>query len=1237
MRRLALKRTIFLLFAIAVLISSGKSEARLDPLRFLSEQFVRPEIVIVLDTSESMRVPPGASWPSTTGNDCSGQDKQIDICGDQMCTGHESTTTCPADCKLIGDDLTLAAGSSEQCQRLAMAPMMDRMFLAKRALRNILAEFRSVANFGLVTFGQSGYFGYHVGSARSTPVTTAIFLHEWEMRSEGSWTKGKAWDEHDHGDLTDDTPKDAFEVKHVPYMKLAVNPDSTGHPDGIDSLYRAEDRVVMNAAESGEYGGWSKCSWWNPCGAGQGDCDADWECAAGLKCGWNMANAVWGSGPWSSGIDVCVPDPIGTWVYQCKTSKQYVYKRANWSAWGRSHDDGSRTWTYQGTYYTYPAHALSSTSRTQKSAFRGPEYKDGGTLWVHNRFGGSGRYGISGDSSGKLLVPLVEATQGTEQKTFDEHMGLLLNRMNSARAGGLMASGKTPTCKAIDRAYEHIAHRMNGDGDDFSHPDEARTCRPRFVIVLSDGESNGGCTNTTVKASTKKLFDDLGVVSFGMAVPGASPGGKLEMKQVSDCGDDGNCATINEDRHFVSNSEKELVDNLRRVIFEAIEGNYTTSASGVTWSGKSGIEGGVAVTPSTGFPGWKGRLEARDLTKDPPDNRVWAAGEILSTVKTWESRLILSGTHNSSGTGTPFKVFSDSVGTVNTAAIGALWPTALAAKPSDAEISKMIQWLAGKNRNWRLPPIVRSVPASVGPPPGYTDLGDHPSFEASHSNRQRLMYVASNEGLLHAFYARTGEEIWAFLPPHLLPKVYDLYKAGGQDADPRNFKYILASSPRVEDVKIDGQWKTLLVQTDGPGGEDFVALDISEMPTCNDLDPPICSNPADHVKPKILFSSYWASPSVDDIFGETWSVPAIYWNTSFEPRVSMGSGYDGRVNHDGEYYHYFKDLKRPWGTSVTNHLKGRHGKADKHSGGDDGLVPDSVAVVDPSDQSVVKSVYQSDLLGRIWAYDLGETDLMHPRKIVDLTHKEPIHYSPAAVYRSDTDSVILAFASGAYQDDDIYYDKVNHEKKMRKGLLDDFDTKFYIYEDNFNGQADKVWEKKAKEICDLATTDDFLVNCNGGPCMCMAPSARARVVSSPMIARNIKFGDRIEVFLVFYDPPEEMCMDGVICSLDSDCNSWERCRQIGGERKCRAVAIGDSYIFRIVLASDGTVKLAQSFKHENVQTSGLTVVGSGTDITLSVSGRSGSDAGVVTLSGETMVNALGAHGRASVESWHQVR
>ncbi len=114
-------------------------------------------------------------------------------------------------------------------------------------------------------------------------------------------------------------------------------------------------------------------------------------------------------------------------------------------------------------------------------------------------------------------------------------------------------------------------------------------------------------------------------------------------------------------------------------------------------------------------------------------------------------------------------------------------------------------------------------------------------------------------------------------------------------------------------------------------------------------------------------------------------------------------------------------------------------------------------------------------------------------------------------------------------------------------------------------------------------------------------------------------------------------MDGVICSLDSDCNSWERCRQIGGERKCRAVAIGDSYIFRIVLASNGTVKLAQSFKHENVQTSGLTVIGSGTDITLSVSGRSASDAGVVTLSGETMVNVLGAHGRASVESWHQVR
>lgn len=303
------------------------------------------------------------------------------------------------------------------------------------------------------------------------------------------------------------------------------------------------------------------------------------------------------------------------------------------------------------------------------------------------------------------------------------------------------------------------------------------------------------------------------------------------------------------------------------------------------------------------------------------------------------------------------------------------------------------------------------------------------------------------------------------------------------------------------------------------------------------------------------------------------------------------------------------------------------------AGVDYGLIADTVAVVDPSNLSEIKVTYQADLMGRVWAYDEGKAS--NVRKIINFTHKEPIHFSPAAVYNDTTTSVLLAFATGAYQDDDIRYDKGTNSMKMQEGPGGTFETKFYIFEDDFTGSASEKWSLKAAEICSLGTTSDFATNCNGGPCTCVAPSNRAMVVSSPIIARNIKFGDRIEAFFVLYDPPADICSAGATgCSAASPCNSWETC--VAGT--CQSIGIGDSYVYRVVIdPATNTAMLAQSFRHENVQASGLTIVGGGTDVTLSVSGRGSAKAGVQTLSGESLATALSTGGRASIEGWREVR
>ena len=60
------------------------------------------------------------------------------------------------------------------------------------------------------------------------------------------------------------------------------------------------------------------------------------------------------------------------------------------------------------------------------------------------------------------------------------------------------------------------------------------------------------------------------------------------------------------------------------------------------------------------------------------------------------------------------------------------------------------------------------------------------TFKETHANREKLVYVQANDGMLHAFKADTGEEKWAFIPPNVLAEgrmagmKQDLAKSGVQ-------------------------------------------------------------------------------------------------------------------------------------------------------------------------------------------------------------------------------------------------------------------------------------------------------------------------------------------------------------------------------------------------------------------------------------------------------------------------
>lgn len=1213
-------RNIVLVIATILALPNPKSHARFDPLRVLSDQVLKPEITIVLDTSGSMVN--GLITGYASGNDCSGHDSAVDICGDYMCTGKESRLSqsgriyCNSDCQLPydRDGYAIKAGSAEMCRNIYIGGKrnvdMDRLFLAKRALRNVLSDFRGVANFSLVTFGQTGYYNYTIKDGSSTQ-RTSLFLHKWELKSKGSWVQALGWNN------TTDEPVSSFSVNGVTYKLLSAYTSAPG-----DSLYRAEEQ------------------------------------------------------------------------------KGFKYKRVNWSVGKGAFDDGTNKWTYQGSYYTYIGHGavqqaseliyltnvtcdqmrkngwyyrwngvnhyachegvgycvgdygcetglkcqsingkkycLKPNTVNVQTTFKGPEYVSGSKTWVHYRFGSSYLGYIWGLSSGSIRVPLVEATNATPQEEFDNNLGQIFNHLNFAQHGGLVPSGGTPTCHAMNTAYTQIANRINGSGP-FKKADDASFCRPRFVLVLSDGGSNSGCVRdfsapfnqfNSVQYQAKRLFDDYGVITIGMTVPGADYNGTKEMDFISDCGDDGVCDNDSKDA-IVSNTEKELVDQLRKVIYEAIQGEYTTSASGITWSGSGSVDGDISLTPTTSFPGWKGKLVAHDLKVHPP-KFLWEAADGKETDSTdglngrdWKSRVIYSGTHTYNS-GVPFKLFN-SGGSVALAAVKAVWP---GTKPTDTEIISLIQWLAGKGRTWKLPPIINSVPATVGPPPDYK-VSDHADYMNKYRDRQRLVYVTSNEGLLHAFDAINGHEVFAYLAPHHLPTLYKLYKAGGQDEDPSKLTYISANSVRVEDIRVNGSWKTQMIVTDGPGSEYFTVLDISQMPSCNDAH--VCSG---SVGLKVDFSSSVVS-ILDAKFGETWSIPAIFWDSTINPQLALGSGYGSSTQ--GEWYNFFTDMTH-WSTNTKYYDVNQ--QPGSGAGVDYGVFADTVAIADGEKKII--STYQADLYGNIYAYKSGDPDF--DRKLIELGNTQPIHFSPAALYYDNTE-VFLAINTGAYQDDDIVYQtnptKVNYQKLILNelGSKARFEAKLYIYRDDLTSKTLKKaeWECVASDICNSKCGLAIGVDDDKKPVQCKAPSEHGLPISSPMLAYN-ETTKMIEAYFVIYDPPVAgACkLSGATCDLANKkkCPAGQRCKS----KKCYETGIGDSYVYRIILdPKTGSTTMTFAAKHENVQASGLTFVGGG-KVALSKSGRGDSKAEITTIDGKEVSKEMkSTGGTPTSETWKEVR
>jgi hypothetical protein len=655
-------------------------------------------------------------------------------------------------------------------------PATSRMVIAKRVIRNIVNTNANVVNMGLMTFYQAGYFPYYPIATATTTTTKSESLQLGQIMSSGCYSK-----------------------------KTGLQTTCT--TNGKTYALRASNNAKYLIKGSG----------------GQKDKYVD-----ATYCGW-----------------FCEIPGVGTGVFK---GAYYDYT------------DVVGTVGAMTTFTTYRGKVFTQGGVTYRYYDSRPDYYNGGAAPPISTVNcGNACSATCGARWDTQLAPFL--TTNDTQANIDGFVAAVTQAMQPADNGGLIAYNGTPSGCALQN---DVASDKNHSAYHYMQDVKAAdtlSCRLNYVLFVTDGEANGpGDSNCTASAcsasdpvaagctcravlSAYRMRINLGVKTFvvGFSTDGATGAGRAVNDNIAkaggtDVGGDGTAPYS-----FGAANETELNDAIQGAIYQALAGSYSTSpatASQGTIQGQSEQSGTLLLDSRIDFPSWKGHLVAYDTASGAPVLK-WDAASRLANMD-WKTRRV----YTSDSTGALVKIDVDST----TGAIrnkSALHSLGLGSDNDEAE--NIARWFMGdpsmKNPSL-LGSIINSTPIDVGSPADGTSPGAH-NFYLTYGSRPSITYVGSDDGMLHGFYTRdaviqgvtqrAGNEAFAYMPRSMLLTATKLYAQGGQVADPAQHIYGLASSPKVKSVCVDNcedgasaVWKTVLVMTEGWGGNGMFMLDITD-------------------------------------------------------------------------------------------------------------------------------------------------------------------------------------------------------------------------------------------------------------------------------------------------------------------------------------------------------------------------------------------------------------------------
>ena len=606
---------------------------------------------------------------------------------------------------------------------------------------------------------------------------------------------------------------------------------------------------------------------------------------------------------------------------------------------------------------------------------------------------------------------------------------------------------------------QHMGYVISGTTKDGMYLEvrDKDTASAYYVYNTPPGRAPGYC-KASISSAQRAECSTLGLTASRSFTPGNATDAGSFLKgplwyaaKYGIPGRDASKITGDPDNYFLVTNAGTLKAQLTKAFNDILQNISSVTAVSVDMPTASLAGGAGLYRTSFEAEYWSGDVISESITATGRTQK-WSAAELLSVRSTDDRRI-----YYASKTGSTAALSTFTFAGLNGKQGDADWLESLNKDPLtnavDGQAKKRIEFLRGEARDeLRVrKPLPNNKPNVLGDivnsslvrvkgglyrATAADKLEGSTSYAAFAENQaaKEMLYVGSNDGMLHAFDAASGKEEFAFIPSGVKDSLNRLTAAKYGTGGGLPHRYFVDGTPVVSDVYFGNAWHRVLVGSLGAGGRQVFALDIT--------DPTV---------PRLLWEFGVAQ---DERMGYSLPTPVVArlndnGQTKGKWVVFLSNGYQGLSSASGEANLFVLDISS--GSVIRRFdLAGGMTAAELTAmpAPKNGL--SRATVVDNNGDGKADMAYAGDLAGNVWRVDLtsGVSGLWNAQLLFTARdagrgtaagNRLPITTAPYVVRHESGKGDMVTFGTGRYMTDD---DRQDTRRQTVFGVWDRYSTPY---------------------------------------------------------------------------------------------------------------------------------------------------------------------------------------------------